>query len=130
MRIFGSVERLHAALDYHLQRQNLLAANLANVDTPNYRCRDLVRSAPSFEGELGTALATTEDGHLAGAAASSGSRVEIDRSVAPGADGNSVNLDREVVKISANHLRYEALSTLTSQRLSQIAWAATDGRGG
>jgi flagellar basal body rod protein FlgB len=41
-----------------------------------------------------------------------------------------VSLDREAVKVSANHVRYESISTLVSGQLASILWAVTDGKGG
>ena len=42
-KLFSSVAPLSYALDFHLERHNLLAANLANVDTPRYKPLDLAR---------------------------------------------------------------------------------------
>lgn len=123
-----SVDSLAATLDYQLERQNVLAANLANVDTPAFRARDLVRS-DAFGEELAVQLSATEPDHLGAAPRGVDARVVVDRSCAPGSDGNSVDLDREVVKISANHLRYDAVSRLTTAKLGQLLWAVSDGRG-
>lgn len=123
-----SVDSLAASLDYNLERQNVLAANLANVDTPEYRARDLVRT-DGFDAALSVQLETTDAEHLGGSAQNSVGRVVIDPNCQPGSDGNSVDLDREVVKISANHLRYDAISRLTTAKLGQLLWAVSDGRG-
>ena len=131
--IFGLVDQLKAGLDYHQQRHAVLASNLANVDTPHFRPRDLERTdAPdpdAFSGALGTALAETEAGHLGASTGGLETRVVIDRSATPDADGNAVSLDREAIKVAANHIRYETLSTLVGNALSGITWAAADGRG-
>jgi flagellar basal-body rod protein FlgB len=137
MKILGNIERLQQGLDYHLARHNLLSANLANVDTPNYRPRDLERlDAASFEGHLQVELTGTQPGHratsVAGAPGTGGlrTRVVVDETAPADADGNSVSLDREAVKVSANHVRYESISTLVSGQLASILWAVTDGKGG
>lgn len=128
MKIFGGIEGLAAGLDYHMARHNLLAANLANVDTPGYRAQDLKRT-DSFEGALQVELAATEPGHIAGSPNGLHTKVITDRTTPADADGNSVSLDKEVVKISTNHMRYETIGTLTASALSGLAWAAADGRG-
>jgi flagellar basal-body rod protein FlgB len=137
MKILGNIERLQQGLDYHLARHNLLSANLANVDTPNYRPRDLERlDGASFEGHLQVELTGTQPGHqataVAGAPGGGGlrTRVVVDETAPADADGNSVSLDREAVKVSANHVRYESISTLVSGQLASILWAVTDGKGG
>src|ERR1700689_2655543 len=67
--ILDGIERLHQALDYHLERQNLLTANLTHIDTPGYKPLDLERGA-AFQGELSTAMATTDSGHIASSVSS------------------------------------------------------------
>ena len=41
--LFASIQPLHAALDYHLERHSVLASNVAHVDTPGYKPSDLAR---------------------------------------------------------------------------------------
>lgn len=133
MKIFDSVEQLRGGLDYHLARQNLLVANLGHVDTPGYKPLDLERtSSTSFEGALHTALAATEPGHIGASqsesAAKDGWQVVQDPSSASGNDGNGVSLDREAVKIASNQLRYDTLASLVQNQLSDLEWAANDGK--
>jgi len=133
MGLLDSVERLHGALDYHLARHNLLTANLTQLDTPGYKPLDLERTKEGFSGALNTALAETDSAHLGGGQQgmkASNFRVVEDPTVAAGLDGNGVSVDREAVKIAANHVRYEVLATLTTNELSGLAWAANDGRNG
>lgn len=123
---------LGQALDYHLERHNLLASNVAHVDTPRYKPVDLARTtATSQFGEVfKVALARTNDGHMdvSGAAAQNG-RVFTDLSAGGGADGNFVSLDREAAKLTANQLRYDIVSVLVSSELSGLMKAATDMKG-
>lgn len=129
MALIDSVEHLRTGLDYHLQRHNLLASNLAHLDTPGYQTVDLARD--SFEGELHGAMATTHAGHLQGSThTEQGFRVIEDPKVGPGADGNGVDLDKETVKIASNQLRYDMIAQLASSELSSLAWAANDAKGG
>ncbi|MBV9945642.1 MAG: hypothetical protein JOZ69_02215 [Myxococcales bacterium] len=130
MRILDSVEHLRASLDYHLARHNLLTANLAHVDTPNFRPLDLQRST-GFDGVLKAALETTQPGHIAQAPGPAGEawKVVLDSASAAGTDGNGVSLDREAVKIATNQIRYDTLASLVQNELSGLAWAANDGKG-
>jgi flagellar basal-body rod protein FlgB len=129
MKLLDSVERLRAGLDYHFARHNLLTSNLAHVDTPGYKPKDLERR-PAFEGALTTALRATDPHHFGVAASDPGFRVIDDRGATPGLDGNAVSIDREAAKIAANGIRYDAISTLVAGQLSSILWAANDGRSG
>lgn len=130
MDLLKGVGRLHAALDYHLARHNVLAANLSHLDTPNFRPQDLERVV-DFKGAMQVALTATDPGHLGGAsAAAAGGRLVEDKHGTVGQDGNSVSVDREAVKIASNQVRYDALTQLTGGNLSSLVWAVTDGRGG
>jgi flagellar basal-body rod protein FlgB len=130
--MFGGVDGLQRALDYHLRRQNVLASNLANVDTPGFRPMDLVR-VESNEGHLNVGLTATSEGHYAQAAEGEGTARLVsveDGTVEAGADGNAVSMEHELAKVSANDLRYEGAVKLVARRLAGLRYAANDGIGG
>jgi flagellar basal-body rod protein FlgB len=135
MGLLDAVEQLHVGLDYHLARHNILASNLAHLDTPDFKPLDLQRSASSFQVAMQLALVQTDPGHL-GAGVVSGRDGEAtwktveDPSAVAGFDGNAVSVDREAGKIAANQVRYDALASLVSGELSGLAWAVNDGRTG
>ncbi|MCA9625904.1 MAG: flagellar basal body rod protein FlgB [Myxococcales bacterium] len=131
MIITGITAPLERALDYHLARHNLLSANLAHVDTPGYRAKELYRDppAPDFKQVMAVTMEATNAKHIT----SSGVRpvdwkVEVDPNAPVRADGNGVDLDREAVKIAANNLRYDAIATLVQGELNMVDYAAKDGR--
>lgn len=133
MALIDSVEHLRGALDYHLSRHNLLASNLAHIDTPGYKPVDLERGG-TFAGALHVALEATQPGHLSSSATASApgggavGRVVEDKGAAGGGDNNGVDLDREAVKIATNQMRYDMLAQLASSQLASLSWAASDGK--
>jgi flagellar basal-body rod protein FlgB len=136
-KLFSSVAPLSYALDFHLERHNLLAANLANVDTPRYKPLDLARVGNvgndgngSFEQAMEVAMSRTNENHMqiAGADPMVG-RVFQDLSAGGGADGNFVSLDRESGKLATNRLRYDMVSVLVKSQLEALMKAASDGKG-
>lgn len=130
--VFTSVDPLRAALDYHLDRQNVLASNVAHVDTPGYRPNDLERvDQTGFTAALGLAMTRTNENHLVSGAldAAPNGRVFQDLSAGVGNDGNYVSLDREAAKLAANQLRYDTVSAIVSAELRQLSFAASDGKG-
>jgi flagellar basal-body rod protein FlgB len=128
MSLLDKIDRLRGSLDYHLERQNLLSSNLAQMNTPGFRAKDLERS--NFQSVMHATLASTSPLHLAGSAPPSGSgKIVIDSSLPAGGDGNGVSLDREVVKIASNQVRYDVISGLASGSLGSLSWAVSDGRG-
>lgn len=112
------------ALKLRAQRQAILAANLANADTPNYKARDF-----DFAIALKSALAggvlpltRTAAGHLPGTA-SAGTTVRLQyRSVVqPSLDGNTVDPNLERAHFADNALHYQfllerAMSTFRSAK--------------
>lgn len=130
--IFGGVTPLGQALDYHLERHNLLAANVAHVDTPRYKPVDLARTTATSEfGEVfHVALNRTQERHLdVSTIENSNGRVFTDLTAGGGADGNFVSIDREAAKLTANQLRYDIVSVLVSGELQGLMKAATDMKG-
>lgn len=131
--LFGNLQSLHQALDYHLERHNVLASNVAHIDTPGYRPHDLARvNAGQFAAVFSVELRRTAENHLGGAAETSQTqvgRIFEDSSAGFGNDGNSVSLDRESTKLAANHLRYDVVSTIVASQIKGLMYAANDGRG-
>jgi flagellar basal-body rod protein FlgB len=128
-QIFYLSDILHRALDYHVERHNILSSNIANIDTPGFRPFELVRETDnSLNGTL--ALTQSNERHLLrnGSEIGQGEEklVTEDTSVAAGADGNSVSLEREASKLAANDVRYQGASTLLSRHLAMLRYAASD----
>lgn len=98
------------ALVLRAERQRLVAANIANADTPGYVARDFdfasaLRQATSDAGAVGAA------GAPAGAAQSPGRfqpRLQYAQPAQASLDGNSVDMDRERAAFVDNALKYEA----------------------
>jgi len=114
-------------MDYHMARHNLLSANLAHVDTPNYRSRELYR-VESFDEVLAGRMNVSNGKHFGSSGRSASWQVGVDRFSPVGPDGNAVNLDREAVKVASNTLRYDTLSTLVQSNMGMLALAARDAR--
>ena len=128
--LFAGVAKFNQALDYHLERHNVLATNVAHVDTPRYRPSDLARIPDeSFQEVMQTALRRTNESHLSnGATRPVVGEVFQDLSAGGGADGNFVSLDREAAKIGANKIRYDVVSALVRTELEGLLYAAGNGQ--
>ena len=102
-----------SALALRAERQQVLASNIANADTPNYKARDVdFRSALS--NAMGTPMANlsaSHDQHLSAAGAGStrsGQPLLYRTPHQDSIDGNTVELDAERAQFADNALRYEA----------------------
>lgn len=110
----------HTALTVLGQRQQLLAANIANADTPHYRARDVdfraVMASVAASNPAGQ-LRTTHPHHVSDSPALAALATPLYRTPAQGAvDGNTVEMDAERAAFADNTLRYEAsLRFLNSQ---------------
>ncbi len=121
---------LRTRLNWNQERQKVLAENVANSDTPNFRERDLV--APKFEvpGVITARpvapvmLATTEGGHIGGTSMTGTTfRTENKGNFEIAPTGNSVNLEDEMMKVAANQMEYQAATALYSRSLNLLKTA-------
>jgi flagellar basal-body rod protein FlgB len=127
--VFSAISPLQRALDYHLERHNVLSSNVAHVDTPGYKPVDLERV--DFNSLYGATLQRTNENHIvgSGSGAPQTGRVFEDLTAGAGNDGNYVSLDREAAKVAANQLRYDVISSVVAAELRQLRFAANDGKG-
>ena len=118
---------LRTRMNWHQERQRLLAENVANAETPGYRPRDLApldfgRQVQQASGQL--QLALTSPGHLMGGGAT-GSSFAVERSgkyeVRPA--GNAVNLEDEMIKVAANQMDHQAAISLYSRSMGLLKTA-------
>ncbi|MEB2344405.1 MAG: flagellar basal body rod protein FlgB [Deltaproteobacteria bacterium] len=114
----GTVSAVEDAMRFRVARQAVLAANVANADTPGYRSAEV-----TFADALarGAAPRRTQAGHLGGDAAS-GWRITA-QGGAPRPDGNDVDVDRELVALSRNAGAFREQAEVLSRlfALRQIA---------
>jgi flagellar basal-body rod protein FlgB len=123
--LFQTVDALEEAMTFHRERQSVLAGNVANIDTPGYRPMDLERAPAPGPGSLAL---DTDAGDQSPARASSTTVSFDDSGQSASADGNHVNLERELAKMDANRVRYATASELVSRRLALLRYAAGDGQ--
>ncbi|HEY0302017.1 MAG TPA: flagellar basal body rod protein FlgB [Rhizomicrobium sp.] len=116
-------------------RQNVLAQNVANADTPGFTARDLkpvdfgdilkgATAAPQFRG----GMTTTDPRHIslkpAGAAAF-GDFASPD--VASNPNGNSVSLEQEMIRVADTQAEYQAASNLYAKAIDMMKTAIRGG---
>ncbi len=122
--MMGSVDRyfgVHAAaLELRAQRLDLLASNIANAATPNYKARDFDFSAMLRAAGPGGTLAVDAPGQIAepalGGGKSPGFRVPVQASL----DGNTVELSTEQTLFAENAVRYQSSLAFINGRVGQM----------
>lgn len=114
------------ALGLRARRQQVLASNIANADTPHYKARDM-DFAQALSGAVNgrgaapaEALARSSPRHLAGSADAADATVLYRTAVAPSIDGNTVDLDVERAQFADNAVRFEAGLTFVSAQIKTL----------
>lgn len=118
------------ALSLRGQRQQLIASNIANADTPNYKARDIdfnsaMKLAMNRTAPSASALTKTDTTHLTAKGPQSGSGTNgvplLYRNIQQGAiDGNTVDMDLERNQFADNAIRYEAGLTMISGQIKSM----------
>jgi flagellar basal-body rod protein FlgB len=127
-KIDNDLAFIHTALNLRAKRQEVLASNIANSDTPNYKARDL-DFAGALKSALGTAggsikLARTSAQHL-DASGSADSTLKYRSSVQPSLDGNTVDMDVERAHFAENSLHYQFLLDRATNQFKTLSMAIT-----
>lgn len=120
------------ALQTGNRRMEVLAANVANADTPGYLARDIdFRAAlKAAAGESGSVtLAATRTGHMRDRAGSGANAQLLYRtSVQPSLDGNTVDTERESAAVAEAAIRYEAALMFLNSKISGLRTAISGDR--
>jgi flagellar basal-body rod protein FlgB len=128
-RIDQQMNTLRAAANLRAYRQELLASNIANADTPHYKAKDIdfaaaLRGAMAGQAGGDVALARTSPRHLSGEAASPYAaairyRTEFQAAV----DGNTVNMDVERSAFAENAIQLESALTFIREKFRGLQTA-------
>lgn len=125
-RIDQEMSFSQTALNLRAYRQELLASNMANADTPHYKARDIDFKV-ALDGALGKtqggALALTQSasGHLAGTGANSfGAAVKFRDEQQASVDGNTVSMDVERAAFAENAIHFEAMLTFINHNFKTL----------
>ena len=121
MNKIGSYLNFHAqALELRSRRNEILASNIANAATPNFKARDL-----DFDSEIKRhvgigPLNTTNEQHLPTAVAATGNKMLFREPIKPSLDGNTVELSVEQMEFSENVTRYQTTLTFLNNRITGL----------
>ncbi len=123
------------SLNLRARRHELIVSNIANADTPNYKSFDIVIDEELQKTGNATAslpLETTHSSHLRGAAGNGFDQVTIHTKESDGlsmrGDGNTVDMDREMVNLSENSIIYRASSQIIGRMFGAIKAAINSGK--
>lgn len=138
IKIFDrTINVLSKVLDLRQQKQELIASNIANSQTPGYIPvqlsfeEDLARALQNNQSAPGQASGQPHPRHIPIAAGGLDTlQGQIQRRPDQGLsnDGNGVDLDKQLIAQSENQLLYETTTQILSKKLSTLKYVCQDGR--
>jgi flagellar basal-body rod protein FlgB len=126
------IDKLDSALRFHQEalnlrarRQEVLSANIANADTPNFKARDFDFSSKLTQaverGRPSMAMASTSSRHISVEAQTLNEGELMFRTPNQSSiDGNTVEMDAERVAFADNAMRYELNLTVLSSKIKSL----------
>jgi flagellar basal-body rod protein FlgB len=122
---------LRTRMQWHQERQKVLAENVANADTPKFQPRDLkpldfgrgARDPQAGTGGGTLKLAATDPAHITGSPGTSAFATNRNTKYDVRPAGNAVNLEDEMMKVAANQMDYQAAISLYSRGMGLIRTA-------
>jgi len=112
----AQLDTLHSLLSISQARHRVISQNIANVNTPRYRSRDV-----SFEDAVKRILEAEAEQTLRGLTP----EIREVEGLAARADGNNVDIDREMGELSRNSLLYQTFAQVLASRLGTMRSAIT-----
>lgn len=122
---------LSQKMSWLTERQKVLAQNIANANTPGYVPKDLKKI--SFKAQLdqengsgALQMQVTEGGHMSGSGEQTGNyeiKIQDTKFGMSEPDGNAVNLEDELIKMSETQLDYATASSLYRKHIGMMKTA-------
>lgn len=126
---------LNKSMDVAALRNEVIADNIANVDTPKFKRREVIfedNLKKVLQGDSGTAKLKVNDTRHFNLAEESGNvavpEIKVMDDLSYRNDGNNVDIDVESAKLAKNKIMYDAVSQSMGEELTLLRLAIT-GRG-
>jgi flagellar basal-body rod protein FlgB len=113
MEVLGLLEK---ALNIRAHYHKILAGNVANVETPHYKAKDI-----DFSRALESNMRRVEDIQV---------QEKLEQDGLNATDGNTVNMEDQVVKLTENSLLFNSLTKIVTRKFATIRYIVNDGKGG
>nr|WP_050181459.1 flagellar basal body rod protein FlgB [Domibacillus robiginosus] len=129
MNLFSnSITSLERGLDYAALKQRTIANNIANVDTPNYKSKEVNFKKIMENNQSNFKNNRTDQRHFDFSASSSSHVIMTARNMSYNENGNSVDVDAEMSKMAQNQIYYNALTDRLSSKYSSLTNIIKGGR--
>tara|TARA_A200000113_G_scaffold189880_1_gene178027 strand:- start:23 stop:409 length:387 start_codon:yes stop_codon:yes gene_type:complete len=124
MKGIGDYLSLHAtALTVRAKRNKVLASNIANAATPNFKARDIDFQALINKAEGSGPMRATNANHFKVSVEATAEKMKYRTPVSPSRDGNTVEMNVEQMEFSENVMRYQTTLTFLNNKISGLTSA-------
>lgn len=130
----GNFPLVEKSLNLRARRHELIVSNIANADTPNYKSFDMMVDEELQKGTRNSGriqLKTTDRNHLRRSGAGS-DQVTLHKNESNAlslrGDGNTVDVDTEMVNLSENNMMYKASAQIMARMFSGLKTAINSGK--
>lgn len=122
MSLFGStINSLQNGLDHAVIKNQAIANNIANVDTANYKAKEVVfKNILNQEMSSGFQAKRTHKDHLIFGSDQSSSRIVSSNNTQYNHNGNNVDIDKEMTELANNQIYYQALVDRMNGKLNSL----------
>jgi flagellar basal-body rod protein FlgB len=119
----GLFDLAEKRLAWTAQRQGVLAANIANANTPAFRARDVESFATVLAGQGSLGPAQTQPGHMAGTTPNGLASLTKNPAKARSLDGNTVALDQQLTKVADTETTQSLVTTVWKKYMGMFSMA-------
>lgn len=127
----GNPSVLRDSLTGLSKRQQLIAGNIANMETAGYRAKD-VQFETALQQEMGKGpslrMLTTAAMHMDGTGGPEAKFASVERGNPFEADGTGVDVDYEMARLAETTIRFDAVTQMMASKISILRSAITEGR--
>ena len=115
-----NIKMLGSALSLRAKRNEILASNIANAATPNYKARDIDFEAEIKKYQKDGPILATHGQHISIQKPVSPGKVQFRKNVNPSLDGNTVELSVEQLQFAENSMRYQSTLSFLSGKINTL----------
>ena len=115
-----NLNMLGASLSLRAKRNEILASNIANAATPNYKARDIDFETEIKKYQSKGPINVTDDQHIPVMRPASAGKVQFRKNINPSLDGNTVELAIEQLQFAENSMKYQSTLSFLSGKVNTL----------
>ena len=115
-----NLQMLGSALSLRARRNEILASNIANAATPNYKARDIDFETEIKKYQSKGSIQVTNDQHIPVMRPASPGKVQFRKNINPSLDGNTVELAIEQLQFAENSMKYQSTLSFLSGKVNTL----------